>query len=126
SRAKARRKRAPWRPPRRRSAPRNSHPPTAGPPRRPTGAGLRRRGGPAQSSVGGLAALGAPANVVAPQPQTAAAYLAASKRPGPSGYILIADRGNTRVLVVNPEKQIVYLYPNREDLARGRRLFFND
>ena len=84
-------------------------------------------GGPlAPAYLGGLAALWAPANVVAPQPQTAFAYLAASKRSGPAGYILIADRGNNRVLVVNPEKQIVYLYPNREDLARGRRLFFND
>ena len=84
-------------------------------------------GGPlAPSYVGGLAALWAPANVVAPQPQTAAAYLAASKRPGPAGYILIADRGNNRVLVVNPERQIVYLYPNQEDKRRGRALFFND
>jgi hypothetical protein len=84
-------------------------------------------GGPlAPRWAGGLAALWAPANVVAPQPQTAATYLAASKRPGPAGYILIADRGNNRILIVNPEHQVVYTFPDREDLARGRHLFFND
>src|SRR5579859_4506045 len=84
-------------------------------------------GGPlAPAAFGGLGALWAPQNVVAPQPQTASAYLAASKRPGPAGYILIADRGNNRVLVVNPEYQIVYLYPNQEDKPRGRVLVYND
>jgi hypothetical protein len=84
-------------------------------------------GGPlAPASVGGLRALWAPANVVAPQPQTASAYLAAATKPGPAGYILIADRGNNRVLVVTPEKQIVYEYPNAEDRRLGRVLFYND
>jgi hypothetical protein len=84
-------------------------------------------GGPvAPRSVGGLAALWAPANVVAPQPQTHSAYLAASRRPGPAGYILIADRGNNRVLVVNPQRQIVYRYPSAADRRRGRSLYFND
>jgi hypothetical protein len=84
-------------------------------------------GGPiAPASVGGLAALWAPANVVGLQPGTAAAYEAASKRPGPAGYILIADRGNNRVLVVNPPGEVVFLYPTPEDLAKGRRLVYND
>jgi DNA-binding beta-propeller fold protein YncE len=84
-------------------------------------------GGPlAPASVGGLPALWAPANVVAPQPQTSAAYLASATRPGPAGYILIADRGNNRILVVNPEKQVVYEYPNAEDRRAGRVLVFND
>jgi hypothetical protein len=84
-------------------------------------------GGPiAPASVGGLAALWAPANVVGLQPGTAAAYEAASKRPGPAGYILIADRGNNRVLVVNPQGEVVFLYPTPEDLAKGRRLVYND
>jgi hypothetical protein len=84
-------------------------------------------GGPlAPARFGGLAALWAPRNVVAPQPQTASAYYAASKRPGPAGYILIADRGNNRVLVVNPEKQIVYEYPTAEDKRLGRVLVYND
>ncbi|TMM15623.1 MAG: hypothetical protein E6F96_12745 [Actinobacteria bacterium] len=84
-------------------------------------------GGPlAPAYVGGLASLWAPRNVVGSQPGTAAAYEAASRRPGPAGYILIADRGNNRVLVVNPQGQIVFTYPTSEDLRRGRRLVFND
>ena len=47
-------------------------------------------GGPvAPASVGGLAALWAQQNVVGSQPGTAAAYEAASKRPGPAGYLQI-------------------------------------
>ena len=84
-------------------------------------------GGPlAPASVGGLASLWAPQNVVAPQPGTAAAYETASRVPGPAGYILVADRGNNRVVVVNPQKQVVFLYPTPEDLSRGRRLVYND
>src|ERR1700681_2787938 len=59
-------------------------------------------GGPlAPASVGGLAALWAPQNVVGSQPGTAAAYEGASKLPALPGYILIADRGNNRMLVVD-------------------------
>jgi hypothetical protein len=84
-------------------------------------------GGPlAPAWAGGVAALWAPQNVVAPQPDTATAYEAASKLPGPAGYILVADRGNNRVVVVNPQKQVVFLYPTPEDLRLGRRLVYND
>jgi hypothetical protein len=84
-------------------------------------------GGPlAPARVGGLAALWAPQNVVGSQPGTAAAYEAASKLSGPPGYILIADRGNNRILVVNPRGTIVFRFPTPADLAAGRRLFFND
>jgi hypothetical protein len=84
-------------------------------------------GGPlAPASVGGLAALWAPQNVVGIQPTTAAAYAAASKLPGPGGYILIADRGNNRILVVSPAGQVVFTYPTAEDLRQGRRLVYND
>jgi hypothetical protein len=84
-------------------------------------------GGPlAPAWAGGLAALWAPQNVVGLQPGTAAAYEAASALPGPAGYILIADRGNNRVLVVNPQGQIVFVYPTPEDLSKGRRLVYND
>jgi hypothetical protein len=84
-------------------------------------------GGPlAPASVGGLAALWAAQNVVAPQPGTAAAYEAAAVLPGPAGYILIADRGNNRVLVVDPQGRVVFLYPTPEDLSKGRRLVYND
>ncbi len=84
-------------------------------------------GGPlAPSSVGGLAALWAPQNVVGLQPGTAAAYEAASKLPGPGGYLLIADRGNDRILVVSPQGKTVFLDPTPADLAAGRRLIYND
>lgn len=84
-------------------------------------------GGPlAPVAVGGRAALWAPQNVVGSQPGTAAAYEAASRLAGMPGYLLIADRGNNRILVVNPQHEIVFEYPSAADLALGRRLFFND
>lgn len=84
-------------------------------------------GGPlAPASLGGLAALWAPGNVVGSQPGTAAAYAAAARRPGLPGYLLIADRGNNRILVVSPQGRIVFLYPDRADLAAGRQLVYND
>ena len=84
-------------------------------------------GGPlAPAAFGGLAALWAPHNVVGTQPSTAAAYTAASKLPGPAGFILIADRGNNRILVVDPQRRIVFRYPDAADLAAGRRLYYND
>ncbi len=84
-------------------------------------------GGPlAPVSVGGRAALWAPQNVVGVQPGTASAYEAASKRAGLPGYLLIADRGNNRILVVNPQHEIVFLYPTPADLAEGRKLIFDD
>jgi hypothetical protein len=84
-------------------------------------------GGPlAPASVGGLAALWSPRNVVGLQPGTAVAYQASSKLAGLPGYLLIADRGNNRILVVNPRHEIVFLYPTPEDLAKGRKLIFDD
>ena len=69
-------------------------------------------GGPlAPASVGGLAALWAPENVVGSQPGTAAAYEAASRRTGLPGDLMIADRGNNRILVVDPAGHIVFRYP---------------
>jgi hypothetical protein len=84
-------------------------------------------GGPlAPVAAGGLAALWAPQNVVGPQPGTAAAYEAASKLAGMPGYLLIADRGNNRILVVDAQHHIVFHYPTAADLAAGRRLYYND
>jgi hypothetical protein len=95
---------------------------TASTPRRPV-----VPGGPlAPAADGGLAALWAPQNVVGAEPGTAAAYQAASTRPGLPGYLLIADRGNNRVLIVNPQGKVVFLYPTPADLAAGRRLVYND
>jgi outer membrane protein assembly factor BamB len=84
-------------------------------------------GGPlAPLAAGGLQALWAPQNVVATQPGTAAAYAAASQKPGPGGYILIADRGNNRILVVSPTRRIVFRFPTPADRSAGRKLYFND
>jgi outer membrane protein assembly factor BamB len=84
-------------------------------------------GGPlAPVAVGGRAALWNPKNVVDPQPGTAPAYEAASRLAGMPGYLLIADRGNNRILVVDPQHKIVFKYPTAADLAMGRRLFYND
>jgi PQQ-like domain len=81
-------------------------------------------GGPlAPAAVGGLASLWAPQNVVGPQPRTAADYQAASRLQGLPGYLMIADRGNNRILVVSPERRIVFEYPGP---AEAGRLFFDD
>jgi hypothetical protein len=59
-------------------------------------------------------------------PASLAAYEAAALRPGLPGYLLIADRGNNRILVVSPQGRIVWRFPTAADLAAGRRLHFND
>jgi len=84
-------------------------------------------GGPlAPAGYGGLAALWAPQNVVGAQPGTAAAYEAASKLTGLPGYLMIADRGNNRILVVNARGEVVFRYPTAAEKAMGRRLVYDD
>ncbi len=84
-------------------------------------------GGPlAPARYGGLAGLWAPQNVVGVQPGTAAAYEAASKKAGMPGYLMIADRGNNRILVVNAQREVVFRYPTAADLAMGRKLIYDD
>jgi hypothetical protein len=77
----------------------------------------------APRAYGGLAALWAPGNVVGSQPGSAAAYQAASKLEGLPGYLMIADRGNNRILVVDPARHIVFAYPGPTEAGR---LFFDD
>jgi hypothetical protein len=89
---------------------------------------LQRRllvsGGPlAPAAFGGLAALWAPQNVVGYQPGTAAAYLAAAQRSGLPGDLMIADRGNNRILVIDPSGHVVFRYPQPGD--RGH-LYYDD
>jgi N-acetylneuraminic acid mutarotase len=64
--------------------------------------------------------------VLLAHPSSIAAYEAAAVRPGLPGYLLIADRGNNRILVVNPQGQVVWRYPTPADVAAGRLLHFND
>lgn len=81
-------------------------------------------GGPLAPRIdGGLAALWAPQNVVGAQQGTAAAYQAASRLTGLPGYLMIADRGNNRILIVNPARKIVFKYPGA---GGAGRLFFDD
>ena len=80
-------------------------------------------GGPvAPTAYGGLAALWSPQDVVGSQPGTAAAYEAASSHPGLRGFLMIADRGNNRIVVVDPQRRIVLQYPP----AGVEALYFDD
>src|SRR5204863_8519792 len=47
--------------------------------------------------------------------------------PGPlPGGLLIADRGNDRILLVDPRRQTLWRFPTAADRAKGRRLVFDD
>jgi hypothetical protein len=47
--------------------------------------------------------------------------------PGPlEGGLLIADRGNDRILLVDPGRRILWRFPTAADRALGRRLVFDD
>jgi hypothetical protein len=81
-------------------------------------------GGPlAPAAVGGLAALWAPQNVVGTQPGTGAAYQAAARRSGLPGDLMIADRGNNRILVVEPSGHVIFSYPGPGDHGK---LYYDD
>jgi outer membrane protein assembly factor BamB len=42
------------------------------------------------------------------------------------GALLIADRGNDRMILVDPHRRILWRFPDARDRARGVRLFFDD
>jgi outer membrane protein assembly factor BamB len=47
--------------------------------------------------------------------------------PGPlPGGLLIADRGNDRILLVDPHRRTLWRFPTARDRAAGRRLVFDD
>lgn len=49
------------------------------------------------------------------------------KLPGPlPGALLIADRGNDRIILVDPHRRILWRFPTAADLARGVHLNFDD
>jgi hypothetical protein len=65
-----------------------------------------------------------------PAPAKPAAHVQAQAKPaarGPlQGALLIADRGNDRILLVNQAHRILWRFPTARDLRRGVRLNFND
>ena len=79
----------------------------------------------ARRAFSALTALGY-AGALRAHPSSIAPYEAAAQQPGLPGYLLVADRGNNRILVLNPQGQLVWSYPDAADLAAGRRLHFND
>ncbi len=47
--------------------------------------------------------------------------------PGPlPGGLLIADRGNDRILLVDPRRRTLWRFPTARDRAQGRKLVFDD
>ena len=42
------------------------------------------------------------------------------------GALLIADRGNDRMLLVDPQHHVLWRFPTARDLARGTHVYFND
>ncbi len=62
---------------------------------------------------------------------TAAQRRAAANRPvaipGPlQGALLIADRGNDRMLLVDPSHRVLWRFPTARDIARGVKVVFDD
>jgi outer membrane protein assembly factor BamB len=60
-----------------------------------------------------------------PKPPPRVHRTAAVRRPLP-GALLIADRGNDRILLVNQAHRILWRFPTARDLRRGVHLNFND
>src|SRR5438874_3072457 len=47
--------------------------------------------------------------------------------PGPlQGGLLIADRGNDRIILVDPRRQTLWRFPTSQDRQLGRRLVYDD
>jgi len=72
-----------------------------------------------------------PVQAVATASRLRARHVAHAVRPldiqGPlPGALLIADRGNDRMLLVDPQHRVLWRFPTARDLARGTRVYFND
>jgi N-acetylneuraminic acid mutarotase len=86
---------------------------------------LPSRAAVAKAALSALTARGFGAALAA-HPQSLPAYEAAAERPGLPGYLMIADRGNNRILVIDPQGNVIWKFPTTQDLAAGRKLLFND
>lgn len=62
---------------------------------------------------------------ILPKPKPDPNRVVTIKGPLPGG-LLIADRGNDRMLLVDPRKHTLWYFPTAADRARGTRLYFDD
>jgi outer membrane protein assembly factor BamB len=60
-----------------------------------------------------------------PKPKPDPNRIVTARGPLP-GALLIADRGNDRILLVDPHRRILWRFPTAADRARGRKLVFDD
>jgi hypothetical protein len=86
--------------------------------------------------LGAIAVVGALAH--RSRPSSAPATTTTSRKPKPDpnrvvtspgplpGGLLIADRGNDRIILVDPARQTLWRFPTAADRAEGRRLVFDD
>jgi hypothetical protein len=65
----------------------------------------------------------APPTTTKPKPDPNRVVTAAGPLPG---ALLIADRGNDRVLLVDPHRRVLWSFPTARDRRLGRRLVFDD
>jgi outer membrane protein assembly factor BamB len=85
--------------------------------------------GPTGFLIGGTGAGEAPlATVIALRPERLKRPkpAAALAKPPFSGRLLIADRGNDRLLVVNPQKQVIWRFPSRAHPGPSGGFYFPD
>jgi hypothetical protein len=74
----------------------------------------------------GNRASSAPTSTVAPRkPRPDPNRVVRLRGPLPGG-LLIADRGNNRILLVDPHRRVLWRFPTTSDRARGRKLVFDD
>ena len=59
-------------------------------------------------------------------PRTATAARSTTVHSSLPGALVIADRGNNRILLVNPAHAVLWRFPRSQDLAKGVHLRFND
>ncbi len=76
-------------------------------------------------SGGGSAAPDAGTTSTTTQPKPNPNRVITQRGPLP-GALLIADRGNDRILLVDPHRRILWSFPTARDRAQGRRLVFDD
>jgi hypothetical protein len=76
---------------------------------------------------GNRSAKGGPPTTTAPKPRPKPDPNRVVTAAGPlPGALLIADRGNDRILLVDPHRRLLWSFPTARDRRLGRRLVFDD